>query len=152
MERKLDIFDVLSKLDTKKFDYLTSLPEAQQKAFMPLVVMRWMSGTKDPRQITFLNEFVNPYVFQFTKDRDLMFKLMASCSDGRKHRYVWNKKTPQSSTPNSLKVIKQYFNYSTREAKMVLDDLNNNDIMQFAEELGFQKEEINNLKKELKKR
>ena len=53
---KLDIFDVLNRIDRGEHHLYSTLSDDERKSFAPLVVTRWMSGTKDERQIIFLNE------------------------------------------------------------------------------------------------
>ncbi len=150
---KLDIFDVLKQLSVKNREFYAKLNEEQQKAFMPLIVMRWLSGTRDARQIVFLNELVNPFVFSLYHHKELLAQLMATCTSGSSRRYIWNKaKTKASSTPLALGVIREIFGYNSTHAADALSLLSASDILEYAEQLGRQKDEIAKLKKELKNR
>lgn len=153
-KHKLDIFRVLSKISTKDREFYQSLTEEEQKAVMPLVIMRWMTGTKDARQIFFLNELVNPFVFSMAKHKELLIHLMSISSSGRSQRYHWNKANTKKSTgaTKSVSVVCDYYGYSTREAIDALPLLSDEDVLQFAEELGRQPDDIKAIKKELKTR
>lgn len=130
------------------------MPLDEQKALHPLVLMRWMSGTTDARQIFFLNEAVNPYVFPLAKHPELLIDLMTICAPGQFKKYKWHKSLNKraSSTPIAVSIVRTYFEYSQREAQEALPLLSNDDVLDYAEQLGYQKEEITKLKKELKSR
>jgi len=149
---KLDIFQMLNSIDRKNDQVFSSLTEEEQKAFQPLVAMRWLSGIKSERQIVFLNEFVNPYIFSLYTHKNLLFKLMTVCTSGTINRYRWNKMNSKKrgNKPLSVTVIKEYFNYTNIQAIEALSFLSADDILQYATELGWQKDEISKLKQELK--
>ena len=150
---KLDIFEVIKNIDLKIRDYYDSLSEEEQKAISPYVIMRWLSGTSDMRQVFFLNELVNPYAFELQKHKDLLLKLMMVCTSGKSKRYTWlkqGKKAP--STPKLIKLVQEYFGYNSRHAAEAIPLLSDEDLISFAEQLAYQKKDISELKKELKKR
>lgn len=153
-KHKLNIFTVLDQISRKKLNYYDALSEEEQKAFVPLVVMRWLSGTRDARQVVFLNELVNPSVFSLHKHKKLLYLLMTLCTTGNGQRYFWNKTLSKrsSTTPMLNSIICEFFGYSSREAADALQLLSNNDILGYAEYLGKQPDEIRKIKKELKSR
>ena len=153
-KHKFNIFDVLGKINKKNTKFFRAMPQEEQKAIAPVVLMRWMSGTTDARQIFFLNEAVNPYVFPLAKHPELLIDLMTICAPGQFKKYKWHKSLNKrsSSTPTAVSVIRNYFEYSQREAQDSLPLLSNDDILDYAEQLGYQKDEITKLKKELKSR
>jgi hypothetical protein len=59
-------------------------------------------------------------------------------------------KGSSSKKIKGMDVVMQYYDYGVREAKSVMHLLSADDIIGMAEELGFQKEELAKLKKELK--
>lgn len=153
-ERKLDIFRVLSHINKKDIHFYSSLTDEEQKGFAPLVVQRWLSGTKDPGQIIFLNELVNPFIFNIQKHKELLYQLMTICTRGQftKYNYPKQKSKKSSLMPTTLSVVKRWFNYSSADAYEVLPLLSDDDILIQANELGLQKEEIAKIKRELKTR
>ena len=153
-KHKLNIFEVLGNISKKNPDYYNTLTEEEQKALMPLVVMRWLTGTNDARQIYFLNELVNPFVFSLANHKELLVDLMTTCCSGSSRRYNWkrvqSKKTTKS--PTVVGVIRDHFGYSTIDAVDALPLLADSDIMEYAEHLGRQPDDIKKIKKELKTR
>lgn len=150
-KNKYNIFDVLNNIN-KKQQTFSDLTLEEQKALQPLVIMRWMTGSDDARQIVFLNELVNPFVFPLGKHKRLLINLLNISSSGINQRYKWkkniSKKTP--SHINIVRVISDFFGYSTKDSVEVLPLLHDNDIISFAEQLGRQPKEIKEIKKELK--
>jgi hypothetical protein len=151
---KLNIFDVLGKLSVGNAAFYDKLTDEEEKALQPLVVMRWLTGADDARQIYFLNELVNPLVFPLTNHKKLLVQLMSICTSGRSKRYKWTKVKPKKSSKsnNCVNVVRDYFGYSTRHAIDALPLLDDDAILQYADELGRQQDEIRAIKKELKAR
>jgi hypothetical protein len=147
---KLDIFRVLNALNNKDVEFFNNLTEGEQKAFQPFLVMRWMSGTLDARQVYFINELVNPYAFSLASHKALIWDLLIVCNSGKSQRYTWNKlpASATSSQPVSARVVSQYFKYSIKDANDALKSLSKHDILDIAEDLGFQPDELAKIKKE----
>lgn len=150
----IDIFRVLDHVSMKDANFYQSLPEQEQKAFQPLVVARWLTGTMNARQIYFLNELVNPFVFSLSKHKELLFDLMTICASGKKQRYFWNKAQSKktTSTPECVSVVREFLGYNSIHAIEALPLLSDDDILDYAEQLGRQKEDIAKIKRELKGR
>lgn len=151
---KLDLFNFLNNISQKNEKFYKTLSDEEIKEISPLIMMRWLSGTKDARQIFFLNELVNPFVFNLSKHKELLIDLMTLCTTGRSQRYQFNKIKNKRTTrmPKVTVTIKEYFGYNTADALNVIPILSNEDILSFAEDLGKQKPEITIIKRELKTR
>ena len=151
---KLDIFKLLSHISKKDMNFYNELDEQEQKGFVPTVTLMWLAGTNEARQVFFLNELVNPFVFTLYKHPKLLYNLMTCCTSGTNQRYRWIKSTSKKDTnkPESIAVIKETFKYSTLQALEALPLLSNDDILEYAADLGTQKDVIAKIKRELKKR
>lgn len=151
-EHKLDLFQTLNKLSVKDQKFFHGLSDEEKKDFLPLILMRWMSGTKDPRQIIFLNELANPYVFALHKYKDILADLLTISSSGSSQRYTWLKVKSKkgTKTPTACKVIAEYYGYNQKHAQDALNLLTVEQILAYAEQLGYQSDEIAKIKKEMK--
>ena len=148
---KLDIFGLLGKINSSKSgDIYPNLSDDEKKGFAPLVVMRWMSGTSDERQIILLNEFVNKYVFTLAKHPHLLMQLLQVTSSKTPKHYQWISIKSKKKNNLSRRVVKEYFEMSEREVGLLNPFPNCESIMEMAELLGWDKDDINSLKKELK--
>jgi len=150
-EYKLDVFKTLEHIAKKDYKFWDTLTDEQIKGFQPLVVQQWMCGVDDGLQIFLVNTVVNNAVFQLSNHKQLLFQLMCAAST-TKQRCKWTKKKPLSNFPKALKVLSEY----TGDAKKICKDYffayTNEEIVLMCEELGYQKKEIADLKRELKKR
>lgn len=146
MAEKLDIFTVLKNLNNKNIKYYDTLSPDLQKAAAPLVIMRWLSGTSDREQILRINEMVNPYMFSLNPR--MLFKLMAISATGRVSSCSWvgGKKTTNS---NVITLLSKYFECSKMEAKGYLSIYTNDELLVFAEEMGYTEKQSKELMQEL---
>lgn len=145
----LDIFALLGRLNNSKSgDIYEELKPEERKGFAPLVVMRWMSGTSDERQIMLLNEFVNTKVFPLAKHPRLLMRLLHASSSKTNKRYSWLGIKSSKKNVEATKVVQEYFDMTDREVR----DLNPfppmEEVLKMAEALGYQKDELAKLKKE----
>lgn len=148
MSFKLDIFKVLADLDSDDHLVYRKLTDDEKKGFAPLVIMRWMTGTSDQRQIIAMNSFANRFIFPLGKHPELLAQLLTSCSSKQRRRYNWlGIKSSKKKTLSHL-AVQEYLDYSVQEMRK-LDFLPpNEEILEMAEALGWQKDEIAKLKKE----
>lgn len=149
----LDIFTLLEQINNKDYFFYEELTDEERKGFVPLLTMRWLSGTDEPAQIVLLNEVVNPYVFSLHNHRNLLYKLLTICAV-KPQKYKWIKN--QSKNSNKLKhvvaLLCKHYNYSSRRVLEIINFLSNEQILQIAEQHGLQQNEIQEIKKELKYR
>lgn len=153
MTDKLNIFHILERIDRRDVEYYQKLTDAEKKQVVPYVLMQWMTGTSDKNQIILINEVVNKRIFSLYKHPELLVYLLMACSDGRKKHYSWKKhQSKQYKFPKALAVMKEATGYSTIRMSESLHVYSNEDILQYASELGHQSDFIKELKTELSKR
>jgi hypothetical protein len=151
-EFKLDIFKFLTQLNSGDLHIWETLNEEQRNSVSAYVVSQWMYGTNNDMQIILNNELVNPFIWSFSKRHpEILVKLLACVGDGSRSRFKWIP-MPKAKKDNRLRiqVIMEYYDYSEREAISNNHLLSNEIILQYAEELGWTKEELTKLKKEIK--
>lgn len=121
----MDIFDTIKTIDRQDFSAIDD--DDFHKEFVPLVTLRWYSGTKDPVQIQLLNDLVNPMVFSLYKEKKLLYYLFCCCATGKNNRYAWIKR-PKKTNKNVLAMVCEYYGISGNEARGVLKDLSKDDL------------------------
>jgi len=147
---KTDIFAALNAINVKNLDYFDNLPEGELKELSTYLLLKFMGSSYDPAQIVLLNEYVNLYGFTLQKHKKLLIQLMSICTNGEEQRYKMLKSKKENKNNIIISVIREYYGYSEKEAKMAIPILKKNDILKIAEITGIQKEEITKLNKELK--
>lgn len=93
---RLDIREVLAQLDRRSMRYFEELTEAEQKAFEPYVVMRFLSAAGEDEdldlthyQISSVNAVANRHYSVVSRHPELQWKLLASCGLGTKRYHPW---------------------------------------------------------------
>ena len=149
---KLDIFRVLGAANKKDRAFISNIDEDEVKALQPFLVMRWMSGTSDARQVYFINEFVNQYAFTLTTHKTLLWQLLTVANSGQNQKYQWLKLPARStsSKPVSVDAIKRMYKYNTSDANDALKLLDVDDVLDIAADVGMQPDEISKIVKEWK--
>lgn len=150
MSRDKDAFDLfagLESLTAGNFEWYAKLSDEGKKAAAPFVIMRWLSGTSDAAQIVRLNTYANQYMFSLGAEKELLFKLLAATTTRRPKRYYWQKPPGSKVKKLSLEVAKEYYGWSAREASM--QEIDKNDLLEMAAEIGWDNDQISKLKKEL---
>lgn len=150
MSNKLDIFDLLSKIDKKDQSFLGSLPEDQRKGFAPIVVLRWLSGSGNDSQLLNVNMLVNSTAFNLYKHPDLLYKLMVVATPPGKKNYSYIKTKKKEKVSKRIDVVKRYLDVPTNQAEGYVKLYTNEDILEMSEALGDAPDYTKLLKAELK--
>jgi hypothetical protein len=92
-------------------------------------------------------------MFSLGTHKGLLYKLMTVCGSGKTQRYKWNSVTSKkaTNTPYLVSMVKDYYGYNTMNAIDALKILSKADLLNIAEHLGRQKDEIVKINNELKK-
>lgn len=159
---KIDIFEVLSNIAIKNRTFYNNLLENERKHVPLLLVQRWMSNSYNSAgklladQIVLLNHFVNPYIFTFMTKRgeidhtSLLYLLLTAVSTSTHQNSKWLKCKGKKEPTQAIKILAEYLEYSTNQAKEVINLYEQNEIIEMANELGYQDDVLNALKKEYK--
>lgn len=148
-------FEILRQLDQKNYDFWNQLTDEQRKSVSPYMLLRWMLGTTNERQLIMANRLVNPLVFSLdSMHNEFLIKLLTVCSQNGPKNYKWTniKQTIKKSGKTSalvIDVLKEYLNESSRHAIQAARLYAPEDIIEMALALGKEDAEIKKLKKEL---
>ena len=150
-KEKLDIFDLLKRVDSGDVTFYDNLDPNLQKQFAPVVACRWMAGTQSPVQIKLVNEFVNRYVFALHQHKGLLYRMMVVASDGSAKPYHWMKKKTKGGTrPVSAEIIEARLECSEREAIDYSKLLDEATVLSYVQELGYDDAYIKKVQAEFK--
>lgn len=148
---KLDIWELLRSIDDNKREFLDTLAPEQRKGFVPIVTLRWLSGSGNDTQLLNLNEIVNSTAFSLYKHPDLLYGLMVAATPPGRKQYQWIKSAKKKKTTSRrVDVIRRYLDVSPTEAESFVPLYSDDDILDMATGLGETTEAIKLLKSELK--
>lgn len=117
----VNLFDVLSALDRKDYNYYDSLTPEQQKKIVPFLLIKWMSAVKANEGIQryytmSVNEYANKHMFSeyVQKHPKLQWLMLCASSPGLgKQFHQWipqiKEKVSELREPAQLKDIKDYY-------------------------------------------
>lgn len=157
---KLDIFQTLAAIDKRDYGYFNRLSSDEKKAFVGTVIMRWMSVVKTNNielqkwHLLTINGFVNKAIWNpaLKNHIGLIYLLLVSCGLGQKQFHEWIKGPTRKSGGKVFDFLREYYPTANNEELKYFLDINSIDnFIELAKELGYQDDEIRDLKKELKK-
>ena len=156
---KLNIFELLSKLDRRQLSVYEALADDERKEVSPYLLLRWMSIVKeDPDFEEFytliVNDVVNKGFWQLSKYPDLQLKLLGICGSGQKSYHQWLSEPKGSSRKkkNKVREIIEKHEHSINDDEWELIKLQNTkkDFRSILEQYGYQKSEITVLLRSMK--
>ena len=151
MSNKIEIFEVLRRVDAFDIAFFNNLNEEEKKGIAPYTLMLWMAGCKSPVQIRQLNAFMNSLIFDIPSvHRELLYKLACISSDGKSKRYKWiKKKTNSKKYATSVDILRRHYHCSTATALGYIPLVDHDFVRRIAEGLGEQDDTLKKIKKEL---
>lgn len=149
VERKFDIFAIIKEIEGIQIEFFDNLQDYEIKQISPYMLMKWMSGVKDPTQLIQLNDTVNTVIFSMYKHPKLMYKTLMASATRKDKRVSWIKRPSKDKIATSLSLVAQYYDCSTSRANDYLKILTPEEIFEIGESLGIDKETSTKLKKEL---
>lgn len=147
MDHKVDIFALLGAIDRKDRSFYDSLTEEQRASIPMVVVMRWLSGTKDPRLAEYylqaVNEIVNRGFWDLYQHPKLQFQLMTLVGTGRPTRHDWLA-GPKKAKADPLRelIATQYPQANDRELDILRQQATKEDIHDIAYRQGWEEKDI----------
>jgi len=152
MTNRIDIFEVLKKVDSFDLAYFNGLTPEERKGISPYTLMLWMGGCKSPIQLRQLNVFMNSMVFDLPAGHhNLLLKLACISSDGKQKKYHWVKKSTNSKKfTTTVGVLKRFYKCSTERALSYVPLIDYAFVENIAMDLGEQPDTLATIKKELK--
>lgn len=152
----IDIFEVLKRADKKDYEYFKNLSDKEKNAFQPWVAMRFMSASADGfsaiQSILMTNYVLNRDFQTISKDKELFYRLMCVTGEGnfKKHHMPKPPKTKRIS-PLITDLISQVNGETLDDEEVHIyltkNDITVSDLKELAEDLGYEKEKIKDLKK-----
>ncbi len=150
-EKALDLWWALGQLDQKNHNLWDQLNEDQRKEVSPYMMLRWLGGCSDPEQIVKLGTIGTSCIFELGQHKELLLKVLTACTSGDSKRYKWVAyKGETKKTSKALQLVAQATGQPLRHAVDTLKLFTPDELMTLAEEQGWQKDELAELKKELK--
>lgn len=133
------------------FDGLT--PE-RQKELSVFMIARMMAGTNDPVHLLRMNQVFNPYHFGDStkgvltpRKQDHMKLLAVAANHGRPVKFNWIKAPKKRAKNTIVECICEFYDCSARESAAYKID--EQTLIEMAEELGWDKDRIAKLTKEI---
>ena len=154
MKSKLDIFKLLRSISRGDKDFIDSLTEEELKDFSPYVVNMWLSNPADliNERTLYTNAMVNPHIFGLAKHKKLLYKLMCISQGFGDTRYTFPKKMAGSTMKSSVDLIMEWYKVRKEVAELYLKSLVKTDIIEMAEQLGYDKDVTKKVENEWLKR
>ena len=148
---KLNMFDALRALDLKNRGFYDSLTDEEKKGFAPFVMVRWASAVNhklsemDEWYLQATNQRFHTSMLDLmygeTKHPKLAWLLATTVSPGMgamKHQWIgYKKKTGKSNNKLKKFIVLQFPTLSDEEVGLLLTQITNKEIKQYAIDLGY---------------
>lgn len=151
MSYKLDIFKVLRKISDGDLSFFDTLSEEELKEFNPYFLQMWLKNPDNnfDDRTRLINEILNPYILSLSAHKKLLYQLMCvSHGFGISTRYKLSKSN-KSPPRKHIKAIMDYYQCSETEALDYDSILENSDIVEICEKLGYDDSELREIFNEI---
>lgn len=145
---KYDLFAVLGHINNKDSEFFDRYDEATQNAVQPFLLQRWLASLNSRQRIIFINELVNPFAFALYKHKKLLIQLLTVCTDGSSKHAKFLAAPKKTSHNESTSVLQRLYGFSRKQADDALKCLTEQQVLDYAEQLGYQKEQLAKIRKE----
>ena len=141
----LNIFDLLDRADRGEMAWYDFLLEDEKKEFKPWLIQRWISSKK----LQLVNEITNPCIGSIP--HDLAWRLFCSIGIPGTRNYKFPPTARAVQRDPVLELVAKSYGVSKKVAKTYLPILSVEDILELAEEDGWEKKEMKALAARLQK-
>lgn len=144
--KKLDIFRVLEKIDTRQKDYYSTLTEEEQKSMSMWVLTRWMSSTKGMAEhhLLMVNDIVNDEAPALSKYPELQWKLLCICGSGVKQFHQWVAPPKRIGKNRKEEILSEINpNLNRKEIELLSEITSDEELKDLMYDMGFQEKQVN---------
>lgn len=133
---------------SKDHAWYDACTDVDRKAFSPFLCLLWLGFSKKEGFVLMLNEYVNKYAFSLHKHPKLLWHLFCAIGDKKFEKIVFVKKEHNSKFNKTRELIAQYYGIGNRESSIYLSNMNLDDVLEMANFMGYEKDELTTIKKE----
>lgn len=157
---KLDLFGkLLPALDRRDFSLWRKLTEEERAGFADIVALRYMSCVSDTNPfceyyIEAANEFGNQHLWNshIRNHPGLKYLMLACVGVGEKTNHQWIKGPSRPKNDKVREMLKAFYPTANREEiNMMLEMNTDEELLEMAEMMGYQADQIKQLKQDIKK-
>lgn len=144
------IFDILGAFGRGPRNMFDEMTDDDLKSIHPYVLLRWLAGSNDPALIVWLNATANVSNNSQHRHKRLNLSIMQTVR-GLGVRPKWIAPPARSKkSSRAITVIKESLLCSTRDAEAHLSVIDAQTVIEEAQRLGWQPDDIKKLTQELK--
>lgn len=130
---KIDLFEVLNKINKEDYQYFDKLTEEERKELSPYVLQRWLFGAQENEflHVILTNQYMNPYTFNLQSHKLLLYKLACTANgDIDSTRYSFKKPVKNQQFTKEIEGILNYYQCTVDEAFDMYDLLDSEDLQE----------------------
>jgi len=149
----INIFNLLSAIDKKDYNYFDNLSEEEQKQISPYLLMRWGStvhGNNDISKYYALstNSFVNENFWDYSNNKKFSWLLLCSASPGiGKQKHYWLGAAKGKNESKLKKALLELMpNKKSSEIDLILKVNTKEEIFEWLRSLGWEEQKLKELK------
>ena len=156
---KLDLSSLLKALDTRNYNFYSTLTDDEKKGFAGIVAMRYLSNVSDKNRelceyyLQIVNDAANKHFWnsEIQKHPELQYLILANCGIGTSQFHQWIKGPTKKKQNKVMLMLKEFYPTANENELQLFFDINSNEqILDIANMLGYQFDTIKEIKKELK--
>ena len=151
MRYKVDIFKLLDGISKNDISLIDSLSEEELKEVSPFFLQMWLKCPDNnfDGRMCLTNEIINPYILSLSAHKKLLYKLMCVAHGFDIQTRYYLSKNKKISVKKHLIAIMDYYKCNEREARDYSNLLQKDDIIEIAEALGYDDEEVKEITNEI---